>query len=175
MARLLVINFAVALLLGSSNASHAADQVSASMSWTSAQLASLQFTRDGKSIRFSEKNIALVFSDPRKKSEIEKILLDPQYRPGDSNNADFWLQTTITSPVSKKKVSETSWCYWNADPSGVAIKNIAVCSIGDDGGRLMVVAENRGTTLSASQFSFYLLRMGGYPGFRNRERRAGRQ
>ncbi len=166
MARLLMTNFAAVFLLLSPNGAHAADQANASMSWTSPQLASLQFTRDMKPIRFSEKDVALVFSDPRKKSEVEKILLDPQYRPGDSSNADFGLQTTITSPVSKKKVSETSRCYWNADPSGVAVKDVTVCSIEDDGGRVMVVAENRGTTLGASQFALYVLRMGGYSGFR---------
>jgi len=30
---------------------------------------------------------------------------DPQYRPGDASNAHFWVETTITSPVSNKKVS----------------------------------------------------------------------
>jgi hypothetical protein len=42
----------------------------------------------------------------------------------------------------KKRVSETSLCYWNGDASGVSPKSVAVCSIEDDGGRLVIVSEN---------------------------------
>jgi hypothetical protein len=38
----------------------------------------------------------------------------------------------------KKKVSETSLCYWNGDASGVSPKSVAVCSIEDDGGGLVM-------------------------------------
>jgi hypothetical protein len=61
---------------------------------------------------FTEHEINLTFKDPRQNGEIEKILLDPQYRPGNASNADFWVATTITSPVSNRKVSETALCYW---------------------------------------------------------------
>jgi hypothetical protein len=64
------------------------------------------FSRDDKPIAFTEHEIDLTFKDPRGNGEIEKILLDPQYHPGDASDADFWVKTTITSPVSNKKVSE---------------------------------------------------------------------
>jgi hypothetical protein len=86
--------------------------------------------------------------------------LDPQYRPGDASNADFWVETTITSPVSHKKVSETALCYWNN------AKSIAVGSIEDDGGRLVIVAESVTKALKTSKFSFLVVRMSGYSGFR---------
>ena len=114
----------------------AGNELAASFNWTDNQLAHLSFSRNDKPIAFTEHEIDLTFKDPRGNGEIEKILLDPQYRPGDASNADFWVETTITSPVSNKKVSETALCYWNND------KSIAVGSIEDDGGRLAIVAES---------------------------------
>ena len=84
----------------------AGNELAASFNWTDDQLAHLTFSRSGKPIAFTEHTIDLTFKDPRGNGEIEKILLDPQYRPGDASNADFWVETTITSPVSNKKVSE---------------------------------------------------------------------
>ena len=74
--------------------------------------------------------------------------------------ADFFVETTITSPVSNKKVSETALCYWNND------KSIAVGSIEDDGGRLAIVAESVTDSLKTSKFSFLVVPMAGYSGFR---------
>ncbi len=112
------------------------NELTASFSWTDNQLAHLGFSRNDRLIAFTEHQVDLTFKDPRGNGEIEKILLDPQYRPGNASNADFWVETTITSPVSNKKVSETALCYWNND------KSIAVGSIEDDGGRLAIVAES---------------------------------
>ena len=138
----------------------AGNELTASFNWTDNQLAHLGFSRNDKSIAFTEHEIDLTFKDPRGNGEIEKILLDPQYRPGDASNADFWVETTITSPVSNKKVSETALCYWNND------KSIAVGSIEDDGGRLAIVAESVTDALKTSRFSFLVVPMSGYSAFR---------
>ena len=138
----------------------AGNELTASFNWTDNQLAHLGFSRNDKPIGFTEHEIDLTFKDPRGNGEIEKILLDPQYRPGDVSNADFWVETTITSPVSNKKVSETALCYWNND------KSIAVGSIEDDGGRLAIVAESVTDALKTSRFSFLVVPMSGYSTFR---------
>src|SRR5262245_534195 len=138
----------------------ARNELAASFHWTDNQLAQLTFSRNGTPIAFTEHRIYLNFKDPRGNGEIEKILLDPQYRPGDASNADFWVETTITSPVSNKKVSETALCYWNND------KSIAVGSIEDDGGRLAIVTESVTDELKTSRFSFLVVPMSGYSGFR---------
>jgi len=138
----------------------AGNELAASFTWTNSQLAHLGFTRNGQPIAFSQHEIDLTFKDPRGNGEIKKILLDPDYRPGDASNADFWVKTTITSPVSNQKVSETALCYWNND------KSIAVGSIEDDGGRLVIVAESVTEELKTSRFSFLVVPMSGYSGFR---------
>ena len=89
----------------------ARNELAASFNWTDDQLTHLSFSRNDKPIAFTEHKIDLTFKDPRGNGEIEKILLDPQYRPGNASDADFFVQTTITSPVSNKKVSETALCY----------------------------------------------------------------
>jgi hypothetical protein len=138
----------------------AGDEVAAAFRWTDTQLSLLRFSRNDKRITFREHKINLKFKDPRGKGEIEKILLDPQYRPGDASNADFFVETTITSPVSHKKVSETALCNWDN------AKNIAVGTIEDDGGRLVIVAESVTKALKTSKFSFLVVRMSGFSGFR---------
>jgi len=138
----------------------AGNELAASFILTDNQLAYLGFSRNGQPIAFTQHEIDLTFKDPRGNGEIKKILLDPQYRPGDASNADFWVQTTITSPVSNKKVSETALCYWNND------KSLAVGSIEDDGGRLVIVAESVTEELKTSRFSFLVVPMSGYSGFR---------
>ena len=138
----------------------ARNELAASFTWTNSQLANLVFSRNGQPTAFTEHEIDLTFKDPRGNGEIEKILLDPQYRPGNASNADFWVQTTITSPISHKRVSETALCYWNNN------KSIAVGSIEDDGGRLAIVAENVTDELKTSRFSFLVVPMSGYSGFR---------
>src|SRR3984893_8842862 len=136
------------------------NELAASFSWTDNQLAHLGFSRNDRPIAFTERQVDLTFKDSRGNGEIEKILLDPQYRPGNASNADFWVETTITSPVSNKKVSETALCYWNTD------KSIALGSIEDDGGRLVIVAEGVTDSLSTSKFSFLVVPVSGYSGFR---------
>jgi hypothetical protein len=79
------------------------NELAASFNWSDNQLTYLSFSRNDKPIAFAEHDIDLTFKDPRGNLEIEKILLDPQYRPGNASNADFWVETTITSPVSNKK------------------------------------------------------------------------
>jgi Putative peptidoglycan binding domain len=138
----------------------AGDELAASFNWTDNKLAHLGFSRNDKPVAFTEHQIDLTFKDPRGNGEIQKILLDPQYRPGNPSNADFWVETTITSPVSNKKVSETALCYWNND------KSIAVGSIEDDGGRLAIVAESVTDSLKTSRFSFLVVPVSGYSGFR---------
>jgi len=137
-----------------------ANELVASFNWTDNQLTQLAFSRNDKPIAFTEHKVDLTFKDPRSNGEILRILLDPQYRPGDASNADFWVQTTITSPISNKGVSETELCYWNND------KTVAVGSIEDDGGRLAVVAESVTDSLGTSKFSFLVVPMSGYSGFR---------
>jgi hypothetical protein len=138
----------------------ALNELAASFHWTDNQLAQLAFSRNGTPIAFTEHTVDLNFKDPRGNGEIQKILLDPQYRPGDASNADFWVQTTITSPVSNNRVSETALCYWNND------KSIAVGSIEDDGGRLAIVAQSVTEELKTSRFSFLVVPLSGYSGFR---------
>ena len=164
--KFMTLGFGAALLSLAINQASAADQVSASFSWTSAQIANLRITRDGRPIILTNRKVDLVFTDPRTKSEIEKILLDPEYRPGDVSAADFFLETAVVSPISKKKVKETSLCYWNGDPSRVSPKSVAICSIEDDGGRLMIVTENRSNSLASSHFALFVLGLDGYSGFR---------
>ena len=136
------------------------NEVAASFRWTSSQRMHLRFSRNDKRITLREHKINLKFIDPRGKGEIEKILLDRQYRPGDASHPDFLLQATITSPVSHKKVSETALCNWDNG------KNIAVGSIEDDGGRLVIVAESVTKALNTSKFSFLVVRTSGFSGFR---------
>ena len=138
----------------------AGNELAASFTWTNNQLSHLDFSRNGQPIAFTQHEIDLTFKDPRGNGEIKKILLDPDYRPGDASNADFWVQTTITSPVSNKKVSETALCYWNND------KSLAVGSIEDDGGRLVIVAQSVTDELKTSRFGFLVVPMSGYAGFR---------
>jgi hypothetical protein len=138
----------------------AGNELAASFNWTDDQLTYLSFSRNDTPIAFTEHEIDLTFKDPRQNGEIEKILLDPQYRPGNASNADFWVETTITSPVSNQKVSETALCYWNND------KSIAVGSIEDDGGRLAIVAESVTDSIRDSKFAFLVVPMAGYSGFR---------
>jgi peptidoglycan hydrolase-like protein with peptidoglycan-binding domain len=138
----------------------AGNELAASFTWTDRQLAHLGFARNGQPIAFAGHVIDLTFKDPRRNGEIQKILLDPGYRPGNASNADFWLQTTITSPASNKKVSETALCYWNND------KSMAVGTIEDDGGRLVVVAESVTDELKTSRFAFLVVPISGYLGFR---------
>jgi Putative peptidoglycan binding domain len=138
----------------------ARNELAASFDWTDNQLGQLAFSRNGTPIAFTEHTIDLNFKDPRGNGEIQKILLDPQYRPGNASNADFWVETTITSPVSNKKVTETALCYWNND------KSIAVGSIEDDGGRLVIVTESVTDELKTSRFSFLVVPMSGFSGFR---------
>src|SRR3981081_473499 len=138
----------------------AGNELMASFNWTDNQLAHLGFSRNDKPIAFTEHEIDLTFKDARGNGDIGKVPFDPQYRPGDASNADFWVETTITSPVSNKKVSETALCYWNND------KSIAVGSIEDDGGRLAIVAESVTDALKTSRFSFLVVAMSGYSGFR---------
>src|SRR5262245_13405474 len=137
-----------------------ANELAAAFNWTNDQLAHLSFSRKNTPIAFTEHKIGLTFKDPRQNGEILKILLDPQYRPGNASNADFLVETTITSPVSNKKVSETALCYWNND------KSIAVGSIEDDGGRLAIVSESVTDELKTSKFAFLVVPMSGYSGFR---------
>ena len=136
------------------------NELAASFNWNDSQLTQLSFSRNDKPIVFTEHEIDLTFKDPRGNGEIEKILLDPQYRPGNASNADFWVETTITSPVSNKKVSETALCYWNND------KSIAVGTIEDDGGRLAIVTESVTDSLKTSKFAFLVVPVSGYSGFR---------
>ena len=136
------------------------NELAASFNWTDNQLAYLSFSRNDKPITFTEHEIDLTFKDPRGNGEIEKILLDPQYRPGDASNADFWVETTITSPISNKRVSETALCYWNND------KSMALGTIEDDGGRLVIVAESITDSLKTSKFAFLIVPVSGYSGFR---------
>lgn len=136
------------------------NELAASFTWTDNQLANLGVSRNGQPIAFAQHEIDLTFKDPRGNGEIKKILLDRQYRPGNAANADFWAQTTITSPVSNQKVSETALCYWNND------KSLAVGSIEDDGGRLVIVAESVTDELKTSRFSCLVVPMSGYSGFR---------
>ena len=75
------------------------NELAASFNWTDNQLAYLSFSRNGKPITFTEHEINLTFKDPRGNGEILKILLDPQYRPGNASDADFWVETTITSSL----------------------------------------------------------------------------
>jgi murein L,D-transpeptidase YcbB/YkuD len=138
----------------------AGNELAASFTWTGNQLANLDFSRNGQSIAFAQHEIDLTFKDPRGNGEIKKILLDRQYRPGDASNADFWVRTTITSPASNQKVSETALCYWNND------KSIAVGSIEDDGGRVVIVARSVTEELKTSRFSFLVVPISGYSGFR---------
>ena len=138
----------------------ARNELAASFDWTDNQLEQLAFSRNGKPIAFTEHRVDLNFKDPRGNGEIQKILLDPQYRPGNASTADFWVETTITSPVSNKKVSETALCYWNND------KSIAVGTIEDDGGRLVIVTESVTDELKTSRFSFLVMPMSGFSGFR---------
>jgi hypothetical protein len=67
----------------------AGNELTASFNWTDNQLAPFGFSRNDKPIAFTEHEIDLTFKDPRGNEEIEKILLDPQYRPGNASNADF--------------------------------------------------------------------------------------
>jgi hypothetical protein len=125
-------------------------------------LSQLKFTDDGKAFRPANAKVPLSFSDPRKKNEIERILIDPTYHPAqtDPANADFWLQTSFLSPKTKKWRSETALCNWNAD------KSVADCAIEDDGGHFNVVVKSRAVTVGESHLVLEIAQIGGYKGFR---------
>jgi hypothetical protein len=48
----------------------------------------------------------------------------------------------------------------------VSPKSVAVCSIEDDGGRLVIVSEKRSDSLATSRFALLVLDLDGYDGFR---------
>jgi hypothetical protein len=64
----------------------AGNELVASFPWTDNQLTCLSFSRNDNPIAFTQHEIDLTFKDPRGNGEIEKILLDPQYRPGNASN-----------------------------------------------------------------------------------------
>ena len=160
-----VVFFCVATLASTAVAS-ASDTVHARMVWTSRQLSELRVTRDSKPIRLSTLPIDVVFKDPSGKRDIEKILLDPSYRPGTPQVADFWVVTSITLPSSRNQISETALCSWNAG------KSIATCSIEDDGGRFRIARVKQGNDFASARFQFVLQRLDGYSGFRIAEDRS---
>ena len=125
-------------------------------------LAQLKFDNDGKAFQPTDASMPLSFSDPRKKNEIERILIDPAYHPAqtDPANADFWVQTSFLSPKTNKLRSETAYCNWNAD------KSVAKCIIEDDGGRFNVVVKSRGATVGQSSLVLEIAQIDGYKGFR---------
>jgi hypothetical protein len=126
----------------------------------SPNLAQLTVTRDDQPIELTDGKLRLVFSDPRQHNEIERILLDPHYRPGTPQAADFFTETKVMSPVTSTLAPETALCNWDVP------KNIATCEIEDDGGRFQIVAKRRDTSLQASEFVFRILRLDGFDGFR---------
>jgi hypothetical protein len=99
----------------------------------------------------TQSGIALLFADPRKKGEIEKIIFDNVYLPprqikdkdrSTVSVSDFFLTTSIR--YKGRTVSETALCDW-ADASKAA----ADCKIEDDGGDFRIEA-SRGTSSKAA-------------------------
>jgi hypothetical protein len=148
-------------LLFATGSAVASNAITASTDLTPS-LSQLKFTNDGKAFRPANAKIPLSFSDPRKKNEIERILIDPAYHPAptDPANADFSVQTSFLSPKTKKVRSETASCTWNAD------KSVAKCIIEDDGGRFNIVVKSRGATVGQSHLVFEIAQVDGYKGFR---------
>jgi hypothetical protein len=136
----------------------AKNRMSASFAWTSAQLSEIQFSP----AKFRQGRVALEFSDPRKGDEIEKIVLDPTFKPkhqmpDGTSVSDFFLDTIIKSPKSGAKIRETALCDWDQ------AKSVATCSIEDDGGRFQIAVASRSEKLS---LVFVVLSLDGYNGFR---------
>jgi hypothetical protein len=82
--------------------------------------------------------VGLVFTDPRRAGEIEKILFaavfKPQKRPLE---ADFLVEIITKSTKTKKDISENASCDWNDD------KSAAECWIENDGGAFNITTSSR--------------------------------
>jgi hypothetical protein len=158
-----LVMLSVAFAFSATNAS-AQNTIAASFSWTSTQLTQLKFSP----AKYRQPNVGLVFSDPRKQDQIQKIMFDPNFKPsrelpdghgGQMGYFDFFAQTSIKSPASDRKISETADCNWNDD------KSMATCVIEDDGGRFQIEAQRNTTGAQKTALTFVLRQIDDYKSF----------
>jgi hypothetical protein len=157
----ILLGFSI-VLAACSNGAYATDSYSGRVDLTPAQAKELKFMPP----EFKQSKIRVTFKDPRQNREIEKIMFDPAFKPSrlmkdrQTTVNDFFLVTSIKRPRSKRAVSETALCDWNAN------KSEATCHIEDDGGRVFIGVSKRGATPAASEVYLTIKRGDGYDGFR---------
>jgi len=161
-----IFSIGCVLIFGAAEA-QAKNRISASTTWTPAQLSGLEFAPPN----YRQGRIGLAFEDPRKGQAIEKIIFDPTFKPkrqmpDGSSVSDFFLSTIIKSPKTGKYIRETAFCDWND------VKAVATCIIEDDGGRFEISAVPQGAKL---KLSFVVRSLGLYHGFRIAEEGAPSQ
>lgn len=136
----------VAVILFANGAS-AKDRIEAYVLWTPEQLAQLQFLPKS----YQQNRVDLVFTDPRKADEIEKILFDKAFKPQKKPlEADFFAETIIKSTKTKKAMSENASCDWNDD------KSVAECWVEDDGGAFRITTFSRSRDSKSAVLHFVI-------------------
>jgi len=144
--RKILVSLIIALILSAGGAL-AKDSIDASVSWTKEQLSQLQFSPDS----FKQTRVGLVFTDPRRAGEIEKILFaavfKPQKRPLE---ADFLVEIITKSTKTKKDISENVSCDWNDD------KSAAECWIENDGGAFNITTSSRALDSQSAVLNFVI-------------------
>ncbi|HUL89551.1 MAG TPA: hypothetical protein VLU23_15405 [Pseudolabrys sp.] len=139
-------SFAIALILSATGAS-AKDRLDASFSWTQDQLLQLQFSPKS----YQQNRVGLIFSDPRRAGEIEKILFDATFKPKKRPlEADFIVETIIKSTKTKREIGESASCDWNDN------KSAAECWVEDDGGAFKIIASWRARDSKSAVLNFVI-------------------
>lgn len=155
----------MALIMTQNVSARAADKIAATIDLAHVinRLIFNRYPENGveQQVKLANKVIRLKFEDPRGHGEIERILFDPNYRPGTNEYADFFLNTTVEDPISKKPWTDGGLCNWTGKE-----KKIATCVIEDDGGRNQIILEKGGTGPKDGKLMFRILHSNGYDGFR---------
>ena len=137
----------IVALIPSANGALAKDRIEAFFLWTQDQLSKLQFSPKS----YQQSRVGLVFTDPRRVGEIEKILFDPAFKPQKKPlEADFFAETIIKSTKTKKEISENASCNWNDD------KSVAECWIEDDGGAFKITTFSRSLDSKSADLHFVI-------------------
>jgi len=137
----------IVALVHSAGGALAKDSIDGSVSWTKEQLSQLQFSPDS----FKQTRVVLVFTDPRRADEIEKILFDARFKPQKKPlEADFTVEIVTKSMKTKKDIGQSASCDWNDN------KSVAECWIEDDGGAFNITTSSRALDSRSAVLSFVI-------------------
>jgi hypothetical protein len=147
LTQMLKLPLIIALILSANEAS-AKDSIEAYFWWTKEQLPQLQFSPDS----FKQTRVGLVFSDPRRAGEIEKILFAATFKPPKKPlEADFVVEIITKSIKTKKDIGQSASCDWNEN------KSAAECWIEDDGGAFNITTSSRAADSQSAVLNFVIL------------------